>query len=778
MTSAVVFILLAILELTSGSCTRGHAPNIARGGTVTQSSIYADSVPERAIDGSRDSHWGEGTSCTQTEQEIRPWWRLDLQREYQITNVTITNRVDCCHERINGAEIRIGNSLEDHGNSNPRCIKIDTIEPGESKTFECNGMMGQYINILIPDRNEHLTLCEVEVTGERTGNTPQTALPAPNIARGGTVTQSSPYGDAAPERAIDGRPDSIWTHGSCTHTDHDNGPWWRLKLQKKYKINTVTITNRGDCCPERINGAEIRIGNSLDNNGNNNPRCTKIKTIARGRSKTFECNGMVGQYINIVIPDRQEYLTLCEVEVTGEPIGNTLQTAPNIARGGTVTQSSIYADAIPERAIDGSRDSHWREGTSCAHTEQENRPWWRLDLPRKYKINTVTITNREDCCHERINGAEIRIGNSLDDNGNANPRCTKIDTIEPGESKTFECNGMVGQYINIVIPDRNEYLTLCEVEVTGEPTGNTRQTAPNIARGGKASQSSVFHGGVPHRAIDGNLDSHWGLGTSCTHTEQDNHPWWRLDLQKEYQINTVTITNRRDCCPERINGAEIRIGNSLDDNGNANPRCTKIDTIAPGKSKTFECNGMVGQYINIVIPDRHEYLTLCEVEVTGEPTGNTPQTVQNIARLGTVTQSSPYGDAAPERAIDGRRDSQWRQGSCTHTEHDNGPWWRLDLLKKYNINTVTITNRGDCCYFRLNGAEIRIGNSLDDNGNANPRCALISTLQLGETKTFKCHGMVGQYINIVIPNRREYLTLCEVEVTGTEAVDPVEEVCN
>ncbi|KAL0166467.1 hypothetical protein M9458_038311, partial [Cirrhinus mrigala] len=36
------------------------------------------------------------------------------------------------------------------------------------------------------------------------------------------------------------------------------------------KIPGGDITNRGDCCPERINGAQIRIGNSLENNGNNN----------------------------------------------------------------------------------------------------------------------------------------------------------------------------------------------------------------------------------------------------------------------------------------------------------------------------------------------------------------------------------------------------------------------------------------------------------------------------------------------------------------------------
>ncbi|XP_071379788.1 uncharacterized protein, partial [Centroberyx affinis] len=670
------------------------AHNVARGGKVAQSSLYGKAVPERAVDGNRASQWQQG-SCAHTRGDFQPWWRLDLLKSYKVNSVTITNRKDCCHERINGAEIRIGNSLSDNGNGNPRCAVISSIPAGISKTFKCNGMEGRYVNIVIPGRKEYLTLCEVEVYGEVTT--------AHNVARGGKVAQSSLYGKAVPERAVDGNRASQWQQGSCAHTRGDFQPWWRLDLLKSYKVNSVTITNRKDCCHERINGAEIRIGNSLSDNGNGNPRCAVISSIPAGISETFKCNGMEGRYVNIVIPGRKEYLTLCEVEVYGE-----VTTAHNFARGGKVAQSSLYEKAVPERAVDGNRASQWQQG-SCAHTRGDFQPWWRLDLLNSYKVNSVTITNRKDCCHERINGAEIRIGNSLSDNGNGNPRCAVISSIPAGISETFKCNGMEGRYVNIVIPGRKEYLTLCEVEVYGEVT-----TAHNVARGGKVAQSSPYGKAVPERAVDGNRASQWQQG-SCTHTQADFQPWWRLDLLNSYKVNSVTITNRKDCCHERINGAEIRIGNSLTDNGNANPRCAVISSIPAGISETFKCNGMEGRYVNIVIPGRKEYLTLCEVEVYGEVT-----TAHNVARGGKVAQSSPYGKAVPERAVDGNRASQWQQGSCTHTQADFQPWWRLDLLNSYKVNSVTITNRKDCCHERINGAEIRIGNSLTDNGNANP----------------------------------------------------------
>ncbi|XP_078146676.1 fucolectin-like [Centroberyx gerrardi] len=138
----------------------------------------------------------------------------------------------------------------------------------------------------------------------------------------------------------------------------------------------------------------------------------------------------------------------------------------NVAVGGNVTQSSVYDTAVPEKAIDGNHASNWFQG-SCATTKADFKPWWRLDLLKSYKISNVTITNREDCCPERINGAEIRIGDSLNDNGNTNPRCAVISSIPAVTSKTFKCD-MEGRYVNIVIPGRNEYLTLCEVEVYGD----------------------------------------------------------------------------------------------------------------------------------------------------------------------------------------------------------------------------------------------------------------------------------------------------------------------
>jgi len=102
------------------------------------------------------------------------------------------------------------------------------------------------------------------------------SISAKNLALFGKATQSqlngnpwASFGHAS--NAIDGNRDSIYEHGSCSHTHTQDDPWWRLDLLDKYVVTSITITNRKDYLPERLDGAEIRIGNSLLNNGNSNP---------------------------------------------------------------------------------------------------------------------------------------------------------------------------------------------------------------------------------------------------------------------------------------------------------------------------------------------------------------------------------------------------------------------------------------------------------------------------------------------------------------------------
>ena len=57
----------------------------------------------------------------------------------------------------------------------------------------------------------------------------------------------------------------------------------------------------------------------------------------------------------------------------------------------------------------------------------------------------------------------------------------------------------------------------------------------DIAYRKTASQSSIKHNGFPSRAVDGNFNFQWEKG-SCMHTNEEQDPWWRVDLGKEYMV--------------------------------------------------------------------------------------------------------------------------------------------------------------------------------------------------------------------------------------------------
>ncbi|XP_069812940.1 pentraxin fusion protein-like [Dendropsophus ebraccatus] len=138
-----------------------------------------------------------------------------------------------------------------------------------------------------------------------------------NHAKHAVVSQSSTHVDSAsglhlgPELATDGNNDNKYSQGSCSQTKMEYEPWFNMDMKHRLHIGTVAITNRGDCCPEQLMGAEILVGDSK--NGDNQV-CGVISDVSQATIAVC-CNGMAGQYLSVRIPGREEQLSMCEVEV-------------------------------------------------------------------------------------------------------------------------------------------------------------------------------------------------------------------------------------------------------------------------------------------------------------------------------------------------------------------------------------------------------------------------------------------------------------------------------
>ena len=74
----------------------------------------------------------------------------------------------------------------------------------------------------------------------------------------------------------------------------------------------------------------------------------------------------------------------------------------------------------------------------------------------------------------------------------------------------------------------------------------------NIALNKPAFQSSTGWGGEPGRATDGDSNPSWA-GATCTHTTAAEPGWLVIDLQGNYGVTSVSITNRADCCCKLYN---------------------------------------------------------------------------------------------------------------------------------------------------------------------------------------------------------------------------------
>ncbi|XP_044038928.1 uncharacterized protein LOC122869731 [Siniperca chuatsi] len=429
-----------------------------------------------------------------------------------------------------------------------------------------------------------------------------------NVALNQNAIQSSQNGSAAAGRAIDGNRDPSFKSGSCSLTNEESDPWWRVDLQNVYKITAVMITNR-DEQENWLNGAEIWIGNSMETN-TKNIRCAVISHIPSGRTLYFSCGATEGRYVTVLLPGSHKVLSLCEVEVF--PV-NYAHPLANVALKGDATQSSTLSFAAASKAIDGRRNSYYSRGF-CSHTaEDETNPWWRVDLRWTYIVTSVKVTNRGDCCAERLDGAEIRIGNSQENNGNNNPRCASISHIRAGKTYTYHCDGgsMEGRFVNVIIPGKSKTLTLCEVEVYAAPAV---EPLPNVALNRPTAQSSIlpFSNSKASNPVSGCRS---GLFKCCSHTIMQSNPWWRVDLLAVHKVRAVTIVNRKDCCSERLLGAQILIGNSQQHDDNKNLRCGIISSEMGTSVHTFQCADMEGRYVIVIIPGLFKILTLCEVEV-------------------------------------------------------------------------------------------------------------------------------------------------------------------
>ncbi|MBC7452904.1 MAG: PEP-CTERM sorting domain-containing protein [Massilia sp.] len=163
--------------LASGGMAQAGASNVAVLGTASQSSYYSGShnfVAANAIDGNTDGA-SYNNSITHTMSGMGylvgnglEWWSDKLDQAYNVGNIVIWNRTDCCTGRLKNFTV----SLFNQGALAWSGVYSAADGPLPSVSFAV-GAIGDQVMVQLNQQN-YLSLAEVQVFGTSAVPEPET----------------------------------------------------------------------------------------------------------------------------------------------------------------------------------------------------------------------------------------------------------------------------------------------------------------------------------------------------------------------------------------------------------------------------------------------------------------------------------------------------------------------------------------------------------------------------------------------------------------------------
>ncbi|XP_074611757.1 receptor-type tyrosine-protein phosphatase S-like isoform X2 [Acropora palmata] len=399
--------------------------------------------------------------------------------------------------------------------------------------------------------------------------------------------------------------------------------------------------------------------------------------------------GIVARYLRF-IPGVKHNEACMRAAIFGTPRHNI---TGNIALFKPTEQLGLYETSYSSYGVDGGRDTNYK---MCTHTTGGPNPWWRVDLGRVEDVAEVHILNRNSFI-TRLNGAEIRVGNSTADGGARNHLCATNTGLGASKVGTFFCKPTAsGRYVYIRIPGNGKVVTVCEVEVYSSYLHNLALNQP-------ASQASVYDGKGASLAVDGNKNTDFSQG-SCIHTNTQKDPWWRVDLGASHPVAEVFIVNRLcTSCTNDMDAFEIRIGNVT--SYSTYTSCGGTLTLGNGGTKPFCCDPpIVGRYVSVVIPGTQKFINVCEVEVYSVRQVSSGVTACRMNSVGVSNSSIIYdqrfsasSSLSSSRASNGRLNggSAWIPSS----NNNNNDYLQIDLGSVYIVCAVATQGNPSANYW-------------------------------------------------------------------------------
>lgn len=729
-----------------------------------------------------DSSAYTGSPCAVTTQnDVYPWWRVELPYETVVTQINISN------PSVNGPpknfEVRVGKEdiaqapSKSKFTKNHLCAIRTNIAFSGSIIINCNQqVIGKYVSIQVVGpctgnckaSRYYLPLCEVEVRGFQLTSVKTSLVVS---TRNQNTQQSSVSFDGVASLAVDGDKNSVYATATqrnlCGHL-YDNSRQspphilYELYLGSTHNVKEVTfpiIPSVLTAGPHTYT-AEVFVQYYASNHSwQGEHRCGTINHFQT--HNVINCiPPQMGKYVVLkltqICRDRsycqthnlKSLIATCDIKVIGYEV-------KNLATGQVATQSTTAHNGNARLAIDGKSEPRFYAAGAqidgdCSQTyhQQRDYPWWRLEFHREHLVDRLLIYNRADALHTRLHDYEIQVGNEdiRDEHKpfTQNAICktaSQNQFLEKGSNEVFCDHPLIGRYVTIQIinkcrsgacrtPDDQDILSLCEVEVYGFPLEYYDSLDANA---GKQPR-------IQTELISQNRQTSLGrLVMTSANSVKDQSvalvSWWVVNFPEVYAVAKVEIFAdfKRNNQPNRKYMMEVIIGfprtASTYNNQSYNSNTTCFEPQEVDFTKTYQAlkckTKAVGKQVTIfsavscrnICNRRDTQLAIDSLEVQVFKIREAPMLNEATAVRRVLNWNNRNSLVSAERSDTVKK--LIKTTHCTQTLwNDPYPIWYVDLKTRAIVSEVTIVNRNDGNFHqRLHDIEIRVGTTTPSGGH-------------------------------------------------------------
>ena len=538
------------------------AANLAKGMTASQSSTYGTYAAGLAVDGNTDGVFGSG-SVSVASSATNAWWQVDLGNSAALNSIAVWGRMDCCTTWLNDYWVFVSDTPFNASDT-------PAILQARSGTWSSHQTTAPNPQTTIATAGVQGRYVRVELSGTNYleiaevqvfGTVVAAPPPASNLAAGKTASQSSTYAPYTASLAVDGNTDGNFAHGSISATNTEANAWWQVDLGASASVSSVAIWGRMDCCTTWLSDYWIFISNTPFN-------ATDTPATLQSRGGTWSSH-------QTTAPNPSSSVT------ANNPQGRYVR----------IQLTGTYHLEIAEVQVNG----NWSSGTST------------------YTISGQVATGTGT----GIAGLTVALSGS------------QSGSTTTDGSGNYAFTGLTSGASYVATPSGGSYTFTPASQAVNNLTANelvnfsaATVTAPNLAQGKTATQSSTYATCTASLAVDGKTDGNYSH-SSLSLTNGDANAWWQVDLGASAAVSSIVIWGRTDCCTSWLNDYWVFVSdtpfNSTDTPATLQARpgtWSSHQTTAPSPSWSITTAGAQGRYVRVQLSGTN-YLEMAEVQVLG-----------------------------------------------------------------------------------------------------------------------------------------------------------------